>query len=250
MSPKTSVSAIIITKNEAPRIAACLEGVSWADEKIVIDSGSADETVELARKYGAKVTTCLSRDFSELRNTGAHNAKGAWLLYVDADESVTTDLRNEIQRVAKTGDFDAYFIPRKNYYLGHVWPSRDGMVRLIRRSALVNWTGILHEHAVIRGSTGKLQNYFIHDTHRTLEEMVDKTNEWSGSEALLRFKSLHPPISWWRMLRVMMSAFWDSYVKQGGWRAGTPGLIESMYQAFSMFVTYAKLWELQQNNHE
>jgi (heptosyl)LPS beta-1,4-glucosyltransferase len=131
-----------------------------------------------------------------------------------------------------------------------VWPSRDGMVRLIRRSALVDWTGILHEHAVIRGSTGKLQNYFIHDTHRTLEEMVDKTNEWSGAEAMLRFKSVHPAISWWRMLRVMMSAFWDSYVKQGGWRAGTPGMIESIYQAFSMFVTYAKLWELQQKTHE
>jgi hypothetical protein len=78
--------------------------------------------------------------------------------------------------------------------------------------------------------------------------MIAKTNEWSEIEAQLRFNNDHPIISWWRIFRVMLTAFWQSYVKQSGWKAGTVGLIESIYQAFSMFVTYSKLWEMQ-NKH-
>ena len=141
---------------------------------------------------------------------------------------------------------EAYVIPRKNYYLGSSWPSNDGMVRLIRKDSLIRWVGKVHEHAEIRGDVGRLRNHFLHDTHRTLEEMVAKTNEWSTVEAQLRYQHHHPLVSWWRLIRVMMTAFFDSFVSQGGWRAGTVGWIESVYQAFSIFVTYAKLWEMQQ----
>jgi glycosyltransferase involved in cell wall biosynthesis len=245
MSRKMLLSAIILTKNEEARIAACLDGVSWADELIVIDNGSTDKTVALAAQKNAAVIREAPGDFSRIRNTGAHRAKGEWLLYVDADETVTPELRDEIKHAISSDQYNAYFIPRKNYYLGHVWPYRDGMVRLIRKRALVSWRGILHEHPEVKGKTGKLEHYFIHRTHRTLEEMVIKTNEWSAYEAELRFHSHHPLISWWRIVRVMITSFFDSYISQEGWKAGTAGLIESMYQAFSMFITYAKLWEMQ-----
>ena len=75
--------------------------------------------------------------------------------------------------------------------------------------------------------------------------MISKTIEWSQIEAELRFNANHPKITWWRFPRVMLSAFFDSYIKQGGWRVGTAGIIESIYQAFSIFITYAKLWEKQ-----
>lgn len=78
--------------------------------------------------------------------------------------------------------------------------------------------------------------------------MVEKTNKWSDTEALLRFNSNHPKMTWWRFPRVMLTAFFNSYIRQGGWKAGAVGLIESVYQSFSMFITYAKLWELQNLN--
>jgi glycosyltransferase involved in cell wall biosynthesis len=250
MNRKTFLSAIVLAKNEEARIEGCLKGVSWADEIIVIDSGSTDRTLAIAKKYNAKIIVHVTDNFSLLRTIGAKKATGKWLLYVDADERVTDDLRKEIMEVTKAGARQAYVIPRLNYYLGVAWPYKDGMVRLIAKRALVGWTGILHEHAEVRGKTGTLTNYFVHNTHRTLSEMVEKTNIWSEHEAELRFHARHPGISWWRILRVMATSFWDSFIRQGGWRAGTVGWIESIYQAFSIFITYAKLWELQQKKYE
>jgi glycosyltransferase involved in cell wall biosynthesis len=247
MNQRKKISAIIITRNEGSRIASCMESVKWADDVIVIDNGSSDDTVVIAIKQGAVVLKTDIHDFSKIRNLGAESTKGEWLLYVDADELVTPQLREEILTIVNEKHKEvAYFISRQNYYLGALWPTRDGMVRLIQKSSLIKWEGIVHEHAIVSGETGKLMNYFIHNTHRTLVEMVIKTNEWSAYEAKLRFDKSHPPISWWRLLRVMITAFFVSFFQQGGWKAGTVGWIESIYQAFSIFITYAKLWELQQ----
>ncbi len=118
----------------------------------------------------------------------------------------------------------------------------------MRKSALMEWYGALHETARMKGAIGRLDAPLVHRTHRTLEEMVAKTNTWSKTEARLRYDANHPPVVWWRLLRVMTTAFWDSFIWQGGWKAGTVGWIESIYQAFSMFITYAKLWEKQQSD--
>lgn len=246
MNHKNSVSAIVIARNEAVRLPTCLKSLSWTDELIVVDNGSTDTTAEIAKKYHALVVSAKTDEFSALRDAGAKRAQGKWLLYVDADETVSTNLAAEIKTVIRDSKAAAYFIPRDNFYMGHRWPYRDGMIRLIRRDALVRWEGKLHEHAVINGSVGTLSNSFIHMTHRTLEEMVAKTNEWSDVEAKLRFEANHPHVTWWRLFRVMITGFIDSFFRQGGWKAGVVGWIESMYQAFSMFITYAKLWELQQ----
>jgi glycosyltransferase involved in cell wall biosynthesis len=250
MNHKPSLSAIILSKNEEARIGVCLYALGWAGERIVVDNGSTDKTAAIASQKKALVIEDSSRNFSKIRNAGAKRAKGEWLLYVDADEIVTRELRTEIERVVTLNEYNAYFIPRKNYYLGVVWPYEDGMVRLIRKKSLTGWIGVLHEHPQVKGKTGKLTNHLIHHTHRTLEEMVAKTNEWSDYEANLRFSAHHPGIVWWRLIRVMITAFWNSYFVQGGWKTGTVGLIESMYQSFSMFITYAKLWELQRHHYE
>ena len=257
---KIFISAIVITKNESPRIVRCLKSLSFVDELIVIDNGSTDDTVSLATKQGAHVIDKSGADFAALRNVGCDMAAGKWILYIDADETVTDGLRTEIENTIhnKNEEKDinpdasdlfpnAYYICRRNFYLGKEWPTRDKMVRLIKKESLKKWEGILHEHPVIDGNISELHEPLIHDTHRTIAEMTEKTNEWSVREAQLRFDAHHPTISWWRLLRVMITAFWDSFVRQQGWKAGTVGWIESLFQAFSMFITYAKLWELQQH---
>lgn len=248
MSRQNTISAIIIAKNEEKRIERCIRSVSFTDEVLVVDNGSMDDTVAIAKKLHANVYTDRSRDFASLRNFGKEKAKGVWLLYIDADEVVTEKLAKEIQEKIKDG-FSAYFITRRNYYLGYEWPTRDEMVRFIKKDALISWKGKLHEHPEIQGEIGRLREPLVHTTHRTLEEMVEKTNIWSEVEADLRFCSNHPRVSWWRFFRVMGSAFWNSFIREGGWRAGAVGWIESIYQAFSMFITYAKLWE-KQNTEE
>lgn len=267
----------MIAKNESVRIGECLNSLKWADELIVVDNNSSDNTADIAKSNGAKVYSCISSDFSQLRNFGKDKAHGEWLLYVDADEIVSNELTNEIREVISHQDspttssscltrgsslkqildplfrgddnrVGGYEIRRKNYYLGHAWRGDEYILRLMRGNALIEWFGKLHETARIKGKIGRLNNSLIHDTHRTLAEMVAKTNEWSAVEAKLRFDAGHPPIVWWRLLRVMWTGFSNSFFRQGGWRAGTVGWIESIYQAFSMFITYAKLWERQQKS--
>lgn len=240
------LSAIIIAKNEQIRIQKAINSIKFADEVLVIDNGSTDKTVSISEKSGARTIDASSSSFSELRNVGKKEASGKWILYLDADEVISQSLGKEIQMVIKNTTPVCYFIRRNNYYLGVQWPTQDKMQRLFYREALVGWHGDLHETPDVKGETSELVHALDHDTHRTLEEMLAKTNEWSKTEALLRFKASHPMIVPWRLLRVFFTGFWKSYVGEAGWRAGTVGMIESMYQGFSLFITYAKLWELQQ----
>lgn len=247
------LSAIIIALNEEKMIGDCLASLSgWVDEVIIVDGGSKDKTVDIARKLGAKVFISPFEDFAAQRNYGLAKASGNWVLYIDADERVTPELVESIKYQVssiKNTDFSAYRIKRKNFYLeNHEWPYVEKLERLIKKDKLKGWYGELHESPQIDGSVGELDGFLLHYTHRDLSAMLVKTIEWSKTEAELRFKSGHPAMTWWRFPRVMVSAFWESYIRQGGWKVGTAGLIESIYQAFSMFITYARLWELQGKN--
>jgi glycosyltransferase involved in cell wall biosynthesis len=247
----SKITGIIIARNEEKIIAQALNSLDFCDEVIVVDNGSTDKTKEIAQKQQAKIHELKSNDFSELRNFGLKMVDSDWVLYLDADERVDNELKESIIKViSEDSKVSAYFLQRKNYYLGkHEWPKIEKMQRLFRKEKLVEWKGKLHESPVIDGETGVLNNGFIlHFTHRDLESMLNKTIEWSSAEALLRFNSGHPKMTWWRFPRVMITAFINSYVGQGGYKAGVVGVIESVYQAFSMFITYAKLWELQNSN--
>jgi len=128
----------------------------------------------------------------------------------------------------------------------HEWTAIEKLERLFKKDALKSWKGQLHESPEIQGEAGELDGFLLHYTHRDLASMLTKTNEWSAIEAKLRYDTFHPQMEWWRFFRVMWTGFSNSYIQQGGWKVGTAGLIESVYQGFSMFVTYAKLWEMQE----
>ena len=242
------ISAIVITKNAEEMIADCLDSLSFCEEIIIVDNKSEDRTKEIAEKMGARVVEYSSDDFSEMRNMGMKKAMGEWILYVDTDEQVTPELASNIKQCVLTSKNEAAFrIKRKNFYFGnHEWPYIEKLERLFKKDRLEGWYGKLHESPKVKGEVGELDGYLLHYTHRDLSSMVKKTIEWSKVEAELRFRSGHPKMTWWRFPRVMLTAFLDSYIRQGGWKVGTIGLIESMYQSFSIFVTYARLWEMQQ----
>jgi len=245
----TKISAIILTKNAEDLIADCIDSVSFCDEVIVVDDYSTDRTAELAKHLGASVFPYSSESFAKKRNLGLQKAKGRWVLYLDVDERVSQELRESIQSVLerKKDIYAAYRVKRKNFYLGNnEWPTIEKLERLFKKSKLEEWYGDLHESPRVNGDVGDLEEGFIkHYTHQDLTSMLNKTIQWSKIEAELRGKANHPKMSWWRFYRVMATAFYDSYIKQKGYKVGTAGLIESIFQSFSMFITYARLWEMQ-----
>jgi len=244
-----NISAIVIVKNGQDLIGDCLDSLAFCDEIIVVDGGSQDKTAEIAEKKKAKVFKHEMQDFSESRNFGLEKTEGNWVLYVDVDERVTPELATSIKRKIVTdvnSGISAYRVLRKNYYLGeNPWPYIEKLERLFKKDKLKGWQGKLHESPIVEGKVSELEGFLLHYTHRDLTSMVNKTLEWSKIEAELRFQSNHPKMTWWRFPRVMITAFLDSYIKQGGYKVGTMGLIESVYQSFSMFITYARLWEMQ-----
>jgi glycosyltransferase involved in cell wall biosynthesis len=247
------LSVIIITRNEQEMIRDCLESVKWAEEIVLVDSGSTDKTCKIAKKYRAKIVESPAQEprFSEWRNKGFQAARGDWVLYLDADERVTPQLKKEILSTIYhlPSTIYAFAIPRRNILLGKEmhfggW-SPDYVKRLFKKDKLKRWEGKLHEEPIFEGKLGHLKEPMIHLTHRDLSSMVDKTREWSKIEAELLAEAKHPPVTWWRILRIMLTEFWQRGIKKQGWRDGTVGWIEIIFQMFSRFITYARLWEMQ-----
>lgn len=243
-----NLSVIIIAKNAEGEIADAIESVKdLADEVIIVDNGSTDRTVEIAKYCKAKIVEVKERDFSILRNIGLKEASGDWILYIDTDERVSSELALEIKKTIQLLSYSAFKIKRKNFYFGnHEWPYVEKMERLFRKEKLKGWRGKIHETPIFEGKIGEFDGFLLHYTHKDLTSMLEKTIEWSKIEAELRLKTGHPKMTWWRFPRVIFTAFFSFYIKQGGWKVGTVGFIESIYQAFSMFITYARLWEMQQ----
>lgn len=244
------ISVILITQNEEEVLEDALKSLEgFADELIVVDSDSVDKTVEIARSYRAKVIKNKLASFSEQRNIGFENTKGNWIFYLDADERITSEFKKEalskISSYNPHGKTAGFFVRRETYYFGEKWGFTDQVQRLFYREKFKEWYGVVHETPRVEGEFEVIHEPILHFTHRNLSQMIEKTNKWSDYEADLRHKAHHPEMTWWRFPRVMVAEFFRSYALGGGYKNGTKGLIESMYQAFSIFITYAKLWEIQ-----
>lgn len=244
------LSVIVITKNEQDRIRACLESVKWADEIIIVDNGSTDNTIKISKSYTDKIFKFAGLDFAALRNKGMEKASGEWVLYIDSDERVLIPLKQEIEAMIAFSGMSAYAISRKNIIFGKevkydpFWP--DWVIRLLKRQDFETWVGKVHEYPKFRGELGYSENSLLHLTHRDIDQIVLKSLEWSKIDAKLRLKARHPEMSGWRFLRILFGEIFNQGIKRGGFFNGTVGVMDSILQAFSMFMTYVRLWQLQQ----
>lgn len=244
------LSVIIIAKNEEERIKVCLESVKWTDEIIIADNGSEDKTKHIAREYSNKIFEFDGLDFATLRNKAFEKASGDWVLYLDADERVLNPLRNEIESLITFADYSAFAISRRNIIFGkevNYGPYRkDWVIRLFKKSDFASWSGKVHESPKFNGKLGYTKNSLLHLTHRDIDQIVLKSLEWSKIDAKLRFDGGHPKMNGWRFLRILFGEIFNQGIKRGGFFNGTIGFVDSMLQVFSMFITYIRLWEMQQ----
>lgn len=189
-----SLSVIVITKNEAANIRDCLASVAWADEIVVVDSNSTDETVAIAREMGAKVYVHADwPGFGPQKNRALDYASCEWVFSIDADERVTDPLRVEIEQAMKAGDADGYFCPRLSQFCGtfihHSGWYPDYVLRLFRRTAGRFSDSLVHESVLLEGKTARLGTPLLHYSYLTREDVERKVEHYSSAAARQMFES-------------------------------------------------------------
>ena len=233
------ISVLIISKNEEDVIEDCIKSVkSLADEIILVDD-SDDKTPEIAKKLGAKVVRNAFKNFADQRSLATSLAANDWIFYIDSDERVTPafikDLKSRIFDLRLDTEIGGFWVRRKTFFYGKDWGFADRVQRVFKKDKLKGWHGVVHETPQVDGRLLTIDEPILHHTHRDFEQMVKKTNEWSEFEADLRLKTNHPKMNVLRFARVMTTAFLGSYFREGGWKNGTAGIMEAIYQSFSIY---------------
>lgn len=240
-----SLSVILITKNEAANIRACLESVAWADEIVVVDSGSTDETVTICKELGATVQEHDWPGFGVQKNRALGYATKDWVLSLDADERVTPELRAEIETILRSASAsDAYLVPRLSNYCGrfmrHSGWYPDLLPRLFRRGKARFSDDLVHERLIIEGDTGELKGMLLHYAFDDLEEVLHKVNQYStAGAAMMQRRGRQASLSG-AVLRGLWS-FVRTYVLRGGFLDGREGFMLAVSNAEGTYYRYLKL---------
>lgn len=242
------VTAIVITRDEAAHIEACLDSVAWADEMLVVDSGSTDGTPDLARAKGARVVVRDWPGYSAQKNFAAGEARNDWIISVDADERVTEALAGEIRSTLTRTPAEAGFrIPRVTWHLGRWIRATDWypdyQLRLYDRRRASWKSRPVHESVEATGATGYLRQDLQHYAYRNIAHHHATMDRYTtlaaaqmhaeGRRAGLFDLTIHPA-----------AAFVRNYVLRRGFTEGTPGLIISAMNAYYVFLKFAKLREM------
>jgi len=250
---KLTLSVAIITKNEEDSLPDCLASVSFADEVVVVDSGSTDRTVEIARGFGAVVYDEPWQGFGRQKQLAIDRCRHDWVLVLDADERVTAEARLEIGKVLAIGSCVAYNFPRKNYFCGrwlkHAgwWPDR--VVRLFRKDSARMSERSVHESLEVHGPIGFLRHPLIHYANKGLEQTLSKVNHYSSAGADELFVQEKTASVAKALLRAAW-AFFHGYILRGGFLDGGEGFIMAVSDFMNVFFKYAKLRELQKQKEK
>jgi glycosyltransferase involved in cell wall biosynthesis len=246
---RASLAVCVITLNEEDRIGDCLDSVAFADEVLVVDSGSTDRTVAIARERGARVMVRDWPGYVAQKNFALDQVTTDWVLCLDADERVSPRLAEQIQRAlaAAPAALAGYRMPRKTFYLGR-WIMHGGWypdwkVRLVRRGR-ARWGGIdPHDRLEPEGPVGTLAGDLEHRTYRDIKDhlrTIDRFTSVAAGEAHARGRGGALA----GMLFNAPAKFVKMYVLKAGFLDGQPGFIVAVLGSYYVFLKYAKLWEL------
>ena len=245
---RPTLSVILITKNEAELVGQCLESVKWADEIIVVDSGSTDATVEICQRYTDRVTVTDWPGFGPQKNRALAMATGEWVLSIDADEEVTPALAQEIQDTLQAPLAQGYTLPRLSSYCGRFmrhsgwWP--DPVLRLFKREAGSFTSARVHERVDLEGQVGAMHHTLLHHSFRSLDQVLHKVNHYSLEGAL----ALHAQGRRASLSTAIGHGLWSfirTYILKRGFLDGREGFILAVSNAEGTYYRYLKLMYLQ-----
>ena len=246
------LSVVLITLNEIRNIGACLRSVAFADEVVVVDSGSTDGTVEAARAAGARVVETTDwPGFGPQKNRALDAATGDWIFSIDADEQATGELADAVRTAIHSGKYDAYEIHRRSSYCGqymaHSGWYPDRVVRLFRRGTARFSDDLVHERVVTQGPVGRLQGDLLHDSMPHFESVLGKMDRYSTAGALsLMRKGVKGSLA--KALAHGLWAFLRTYVVKLGFLDGRLGFALAISNAEGTYYRYMKLWLLQRGS--
>jgi glycosyltransferase involved in cell wall biosynthesis len=252
--PVTSLSVIVITKDEAHNIQACLQSVLFADQLLVLDSGSTDETVERARGMGAEVSQSLDwPGFGIQKNRALALARCDWVLSIDADETLSPELQTEIASVLVNPQFDVYSVPRLSSYCGqdmrHSGWYPDRISRLFKRDAARFSDDLVHEKIITSRPVGQLHSHLLHESFTSFEAVLDKVNRYSTAGAQTLFMR-GKRASLGKAVSHGLWAFFRTYVLRLGFLDGRMGLVLAISNAEGTYYRYLKLWLMSREKPE
>jgi len=231
--------------NEATFVRRCLESVTWADEIIVVDSGSRDNTIDICREYTNRILETDWPGPGAQRNRAIDMATGDWVLALDADEWVSPELKAEIQRVILSPeDKVAFDMPRLSSYCGHYihysgwWPDR--IKRLFKRNHARFNTELIHDHMIVDGKVGRLSNHLMHTAFEHLEEVLSKVNRYSTDGAQVKFNQ-GKKAGLWTAISHGLWSFVNTYIIRGGFLDGRVGFMLAVSNVEGTYYKYLKL---------
>ena len=241
----TRLSVTVITKNEVNFIRTCLDSVRWADEIIIVDSGSTDGTVEICREYTDKIMLTDWPGFGPQKNRALAMAKSEWVLSLDADEQVSPELKQEIlSAMSFPEDHAAFDLPRRSSYCGRRmrhggwWP--DYVTRLFRRGSARFSDDLVHERLVVDGRIGRLREPLIHAAFENLENVLETMDRYSTIGA----RMMHDRGKKATMATAILHGFWSffhTYVVRAGFLDGRAGFMLAVSNAEGTYYKYLKL---------
>jgi glycosyltransferase involved in cell wall biosynthesis len=246
----SSLAVTVITLNEEANIVPCLESATWAAEIVVLDSGSTDRTVELARQFTDRVFSVPWQGFGKTKNQAIAAARMPWIFVLDADERITPDLRREIEQiVAADGPLDGYRVPRRNHFCGrfikHLGWYPDYSIRLFRKTKGRFVEREVHESVEINGQVGTLQHPMLHYTYTSSSDFVRRMDRYStlaAQELRRRGKRPWPGELVWRPCLTFLKL----YILQRGFLAGRDGYTLAFLYSTYTFLKYYKFRELKE----
>lgn len=232
------ISAIILSKDEEKNIARCLNSVSWCDEIILIDDYSRDKTVQIAKKYKAKIyKRHLNGNFAAQRNFGLSKAKNKWVLFIDADEVLSG-------KFLPHDKYEGYFIKRQDYFLGKKMSySEAGNIKLLRlgKKGSGIWKRKVHEYWDIKSNVGNIEIFFVHYPHPSLREFIDDINRYSSIHTTENIKE-GKQVNLFKIIFYPLAKFVKNYFYNLGFLDGTRGFIMAVFMSFHSFLSWSKAW--------
>lgn len=248
-----SVSTQIAVGDDILQFEKLLGSITFADEIVIFNMERNDKpALDLFTRFHARVINIKTPRVVEfIRSDQIKAAAGEWVLIMDYDEVVTPALSSEIKQITKepTAEYAGYYISRRNYSLGYPLKrggfGDDNVARLFDKKRFVSWSRDIHSLPQIDGNYGKLNNYMEHHKDASLAQMVAKTNRYSAIEAEQFLRGGLPTVTTLTLFRKPLMEFLRRYVFKLGILDGAIGLLQALYQSYSVFLAYAKLYELQ-----